>query len=729
MKIKFGLTVWSLCMVSLLSAGTLHYPANSGRAIKDAASDIKKYVQLVTGKKWKDIDLTVYLGESAAKASWYTPQKGAFEEWFIVSKGNELVITGDLRGTVWGAYEFIEKYLGVDFLTQDCENIPSNPAWKLPEINERNRPAIPSRVLYTSSPGVWSSDFARKRKFSSTGIDGLTMYGGAPKSNHAIDGYILARPELPRAAGNRANICPTNPKSAEIISEQMLKYIAQDRKKYSKTNWPLVYDLGQPDGGSGNCLCKLCKQVMEEEGGNYSGVMLRFVNKVAEVVGREYPDIVISTLAYQYTQQPPAKVKAADNVMVVSCNSSIPAPLIPDTPNEQILNKWGEHASKLGIWSYWRIYTGEDTPYVKPRAVIKQEFQYCRKVGVWRYFSESEGQQNRSFTELQNYLWSKMSCDPDGDVMAHSRRFMQGFYGAAADAMTEYLDYLEKRQAARPFTRTVYSMDFFLDEEFFRTAQSILAKAEAAVANDPVRKLRVAKEKNIVVAALLRRQDKFAHTDWFKNKDAMIAEWKKNSADWASQKYLRWHKRSPLKSYLAGLETTTDLFKRMPFPIPEQFKGKKIYDMHWPDFNPWGGWRKRCVDDPEATSGKAFALLKGVDKPGKPYHRIPITYGVYDSKAEGNKFSFTGKFDESNMPQDEKYHWYYIGKQVLKPNNRIYFHWSWNMEVYFRKAVTGIVQDNPRDVWVSLKITGPAYVKNSTRPNGIYVERVIIVEE
>ena len=39
------------------------------------------------------------------------------------------------------------------------------------------------------------------------------------------------------------------------------------------------------------------------------------------------------------------------------------------------------------------------------------------------------------------------------------------------------------------------------------------------------------------------------------------------------------------------------------------------------------------------------------------------------------------------------------------------------------------VQDNPRDVWISLKITGPAYVKNSTKPNGIYVERVIIVEE
>ena len=84
MKIKFGLTALSLCLTGLLYGGTMHYPANSGRAVKDAAKDIQKYTELVTGKKWKDINLTVYLGESASKASWYTVQKGAFEEWFIV---------------------------------------------------------------------------------------------------------------------------------------------------------------------------------------------------------------------------------------------------------------------------------------------------------------------------------------------------------------------------------------------------------------------------------------------------------------------------------------------------------------------------------------------------------------------------------------------------------------------------------------------------------------------
>jgi hypothetical protein len=34
--------------------------------------------------------------------------------------------------------------------------------------------------------------------------------------------------------------------------------------------------------------------------------------------------------------------------------------------------------------------------------------------------------------------------------------------------------------------------------------------------------------------------------------------------------------------------------------------------------------------------------------------------------------------------------------------------------------------DYDSDVWISVKLTGPAYVKGSTKPNGIFIDRVII---
>ncbi len=56
----------------------------------------------------------------------------------------------------------------------------------------------------------------------------------------------------------------------------------------------------------------------------YSGAMVHFVNKVAE----QFPDKVISTLAYQYTRSAPTKIIPKDNVNImfcsIECNRSMP---------------------------------------------------------------------------------------------------------------------------------------------------------------------------------------------------------------------------------------------------------------------------------------------------------------------------------------------------------------------------------------------------------------------
>ncbi|MCH2131236.1 MAG: hypothetical protein MK179_19000, partial [Pirellulaceae bacterium] len=37
------------------------------------------------------------------------------------------------------------------------------------------------------------------------------------------------------------------------------------------------------------------------------GVLLNFVNKVADEVGKKYPDVKIGALAYQYSHKPPRR--------------------------------------------------------------------------------------------------------------------------------------------------------------------------------------------------------------------------------------------------------------------------------------------------------------------------------------------------------------------------------------------------------------------------------------
>jgi hypothetical protein len=38
------------------------------------------------------------------------------------------------------------------------------------------------------------------------------------------------------------------------------------------------------------------------------------LNKVAEAVEKEFPDVLVESLAYQYTRKPPKTIKPRDNV-------------------------------------------------------------------------------------------------------------------------------------------------------------------------------------------------------------------------------------------------------------------------------------------------------------------------------------------------------------------------------------------------------------------------------
>ena len=64
------------------------------------------------------------------------------------------------------------------------------------------------------------------------------------------------------------------------------------------------------------------------------GVLLNFVNKVADEVGKKYPDLKIDALAYQYSHKPPKNIRPRDNVQINLCAdqplcSSTSAALIP----------------------------------------------------------------------------------------------------------------------------------------------------------------------------------------------------------------------------------------------------------------------------------------------------------------------------------------------------------------------------------------------------------------
>ncbi|MBR2357573.1 MAG: hypothetical protein IKA65_06080, partial [Lentisphaeria bacterium] len=104
------------------AAGEISMRLNASRAERKAVEDFKIAYEKVTGQKFEASPYKLYVGKAASRAKWFKkPADMKPEEWCIESNGNEFVITGDVAGTTWGIYEFIEKYLNYHYLAQDTD--------------------------------------------------------------------------------------------------------------------------------------------------------------------------------------------------------------------------------------------------------------------------------------------------------------------------------------------------------------------------------------------------------------------------------------------------------------------------------------------------------------------------------------------------------------------------------------------------------------------------------
>lgn len=712
-----------------LMAGQIFLAPDASNAEKFVKNELALYYRKVTGKSLysRDTSLTVYLGKAALDAKWFKPEPLDFEEWRIASSANELVITGDIRGTVWGVYEFIEKYLHVNFFAADTEVVPLDPDWHLPQTDERYRPPFIRREMYESVPYMNTQLFRMRRKESvRTAFPEIRMHHGSPFACHTFAYYVKDWPDDgPFAKGADGKTpCYSSPEARRLFTEKLFAYIKQDREGKPQEHWPLIYDISQNDGYSTCCQCAECKKFPTVADAN-----IDFVNSIAEAVEKDYPEILIQTFAYQQTQTPAIKFKPRSNVIIRSCNSEITAALLPNTPQGKTLEEWSKIAPKIGIWAYWKPYTGEETPYIKPRKVMQRELQFCRDKGVLTYYAENGNPFARSFYALQYYLWSKLTVNPDCNVEKLTNSFLKAYYGSAAPYLKRYLEYLENREKEVPY-QIRGNMYHFLDDGFFDTANQWLDQAEKSVAEQPHLLRHVRWERIPVDHALLMRQDQFPLKD---DKEKSIARWRAN-AEMVLNQFVTDHKwlKQQLKQRLLELDNKVKLFEKMPFAVPEQFLGKAILDMHWPDFDPWGVHDRYLIDDPEATSGKAFTLRhdKKIDlakHKRTKLHELPLELGLYDSTSK----QYVAKYlwERPDIPQDEKYHWYKLGETSITKDLRIFMHWSWGLRIFMRKALTGIDRDIPKEIWVSLKITGPTYIENSQKRDGLFVDRVILVEK
>jgi hypothetical protein len=424
------------------------------------------------------------------------------EGFAIKTAGSHLVIAGGRqRGTMYGVYTFLEK-LGCRWFATDVSRIPKLPTITVQPLDEIHKPAFEYREPFFSE--AMDRDWAARNK-----MNGAHMYldastGGKIQYHpfvHSFYGLIPPRkyfkdhPEYfsfvdGRRRGEAAQLCLTNPDVLRLATEQVFEWIQEHPEA-------TIVSVSQNDYW-GWCECENCLRVEQEEGGAHSGPVLRFVNAVAAEVAKKYPDKLIDTLAYAYTETPPAKVRPLPNVRVRMC----PIGACQAHPYEKCrydtyimnhLRAWRKITDgALYIWHY----NADFSHYLRPFpdfGELAADIPMYRRHGVVGLFmqgvvSAGGGGENAA---LRSYVMARLLWDTNTDVRRDIEEFHQAFYGKAAPAMLAYFDLLQRVVNFPPAGKGDHcwccSSPHFSDD-FLAQAKQLFGQAQADAENEVVRK-------------------------------------------------------------------------------------------------------------------------------------------------------------------------------------------------------------------------------------------------
>ncbi|MGB9606276.1 MAG: DUF4838 domain-containing protein, partial [Bryobacteraceae bacterium] len=232
----------------------------------------------------------------------------------------------------------------------------------------------------------------------------------------------------------------------------------------------------------------------------HSGPLLHFVNALAAEVEKHYPDKLIDTLAYWYTEEPPARVRPRRNVRVRLC----PIRACEAHPYETCdrnayfmkrLQAWSRITNQLYIWHYNTNFAHYLLPFPDFDQLIADIPMYHRHgvVGLFMEGAYSPGG-GGEMAELRSYVMARLLWDVKADARKEMNEFIEAVYGRAAPRIAEYLELLHRQVRFPPHGRGHHLWIYqgpgapYLEADFLARARELLTRAEQEAENDAVRR-------------------------------------------------------------------------------------------------------------------------------------------------------------------------------------------------------------------------------------------------
>lgn len=412
------------------------------------------------------------------------------------------------EGLTAGIYSFLEDKLGCMFVSPEYDYIPSLPTVYLEKTDETFSPSIKWRYVYADEADIITDENGEKlygdywySKLRLNGAGTNDWYAWVHTSFTYVspDEYFDEHPEyFSLYNGKRTyeqgpvsgQLCWTNEDVYEIISTKVLQEMRDNPDVH-------IWDISQMDTWESRgvgCQCEKCKAIDEREGSQI-GSILTFINRLAAEVKEEFPDNYISTLAYNYSDEPPKYLRPADNVIIKlclmpgDCASSYADPTSGKARDaHDLIEAWGDVAEHIVVWDYNIDFHN----YMMPFPILdylKENNGFYIENNVYGIFHQMSADKGGDFSLLNSYMFAKLMWDKDVDVNALFNKYLTVYYGEAAPYIAEYYALLTENLAKSGDQLYIYAQPYnyicsYLSPSALDDYLDIFDKAEQAVAGD-----------------------------------------------------------------------------------------------------------------------------------------------------------------------------------------------------------------------------------------------------
>lgn len=381
-----------------------------------------------------------------------------------ITEENISILATDYEGLTCAVYAFLEEKLGCMFVARDYDYLPKLDTVYLDKQDYSFTPSVTWRYVYCDESDIPKDEDGNRSLYGNYRYSKLRLNGSGNNdwyrwvhtsfSYISPEEYFDEHPEyFSMYMGKRTyeqgpvsgQLCWTNEDVYEIISTKVLQEMRDNPDIH-------IWDISQMDTweskGKG-CACDACKAIDKREG-SQMGSLLTFINRLADEVKKEFPDNYISTLAYNYSDEPPKNLKPRDNVIIKLClmpGDCASSYAQPDgkysEKGHDLVEKWGKVAKHIVIWDYNIDFHN----YMMPFPVLdtlKANNDFYIENNVYGMFHQMSADKGGDFAELNSYVMARLMWDKDVDVQQIFNKFLTVYYKEAAPYIAQYYGLLRE---------------------------------------------------------------------------------------------------------------------------------------------------------------------------------------------------------------------------------------------------------------------------------------------